>query len=157
MNARKIAEAEGLPYSIGDQAFLAGLLHDVGKLLLATSFNHQYRQVRQALQKVLLADWEVEKKVLNCTHAEVGAYLLSLWGLPDSVVEAVAWHHRPGEKPGADLDPVALVHFANAVDHAAQIPPALLEVGWLDRPFLDKLGLNERFAQWRELVSKNTF
>ncbi|HOW64498.1 MAG TPA: response regulator [Verrucomicrobiota bacterium] len=157
MTARRIAEAEGLSYSIVDQAFLAGLLHDVGKLLLATSYTQQYREVRQALQKVLLADWEAEKKVLNSTHAEVGAYLLSLWGLPDAIVEAVAWHHRPSEKPVSDLDPVALVHFANAVDHAAQVPPALMEMGWLDRPFLNKLGLGERFSHWCELVSRNSF
>ena len=79
-----------------NEAFTAGLIHDVGKLIFADNMPEEYAKISKdsggpdLLQK--------EKENLGANHAEVGAYILELWGLPDNLVEAVLWHHGPFEK-----------------------------------------------------------
>lgn len=76
-------------------AFTSGLLHDIGKLLFVDNLTKEYARLISELNGPLV---EAEIKEFGCHHGEVGAYLLSLWGLPDKIVEAVLWHHGPIEK-----------------------------------------------------------
>jgi HD-like signal output (HDOD) protein/CheY-like chemotaxis protein len=89
--AKAIARVELASSGVREYAFTAGLLHDVGRLVLASAFGSEYQQVlkRAAEPGVLLASCEGD--AFGCTHNGVGAYLLGLWGLTDSIVEAVAW------------------------------------------------------------------
>ena len=75
-------------------ALTAGLLHGAGKLLFARYSPARFREVLEAIRRGA-SDCEAEFEVFGVTHAEAGAYLLGLWGLPDPIVEAVAWHHHP--------------------------------------------------------------
>jgi HD-like signal output (HDOD) protein len=139
-----------------DQAFLAGLLHDVGKLVLITGLPNQFRAALALQQEKQLSDGEAEQEIFGCSHAEVGAYLLGLWGLPNSIVEAVALHHRPGDCSGQNFSTVAAVHIANAIEH--NLKPSLdgsyfVEI---DSDYIARLGLTERISLWRETAS-NTF
>lgn len=77
-----------------DRAMSAGLLHDIGQLILADRIPEQWGECyAEALQTGRSLD-EVEREHLGTTHAEVGAYLLGIWGLPQELVEAVAGHHH---------------------------------------------------------------
>jgi HD-like signal output (HDOD) protein len=151
--ARKIAAIEGWEQNRADEAFMSGLLHDLGKLLLVTGLAPRYQEVAHEMEKVLMPDWEAEQKVLGVTHADLGAYLLSMWGLPDPVVETVLWHHQPGAVSDSELTQVALVHIANAIDHGTMLPRAILELGWLDCKLLEKLGLTGQFTRWQEIAN----
>ena len=74
-------------------------------------FEDRHRDFAHRLQ-----DWASRHLHANgTTHAEVGAYLLGLWGLPDPIVEAVAWHHNPGGCPGKAFTPLTAVHAADAI------------------------------------------
>jgi HD-like signal output (HDOD) protein len=82
--------------------------------------------------------------VLGTTHAEVGAYLLGLWGLPDPIVEAVAWHHNPTGCPSTSFTALTAVHAADAILRARDgVLP--------DRDYLQRLGLADQFPVWRQL------
>ena len=99
MHSQLTAKIAGrlLPASpMRDAAIVAGLLHDIGKLVLATrSPQHFARAIQESrVEKIPL--YEAEQRLMGVSHAEVGAYLLGLWGLPAPVVEAVANHHVPG-------------------------------------------------------------
>jgi len=73
----------------------AGLLHDVGKLVLASNYPEQYVEIGRNAQAKRV-EWLVEEREsFGFDHADVGGYLLGLWGLPPAVVEAVAFHHFP--------------------------------------------------------------
>jgi putative nucleotidyltransferase with HDIG domain len=137
------------------EAMTAGLLHDIGKLVLIADDPRQWARLTEEARRRNLSLHQVEQEQEGITHAATGAYLLSLWGLPDSVVEAVAHHHDPGSFPGLALHPVAAVHIANALAHQLQPsardnpPPGTLEEG-----FLDRLGLQPRQELWRQLAAR---
>jgi HD-like signal output (HDOD) protein len=132
---------------LGDLAFTSGLLHDIGKLLLAANVPDQYRSVLAIRQKSSTPVWRAEKDVFGITHAELGASVLGLWGLPLPLLQAVAWHHTPSENQPPGFQVVTSVHVANALDHERnnRIAEALI-----DRDYLGAAGLLDRINRWRE-------
>ena len=96
-------------------AFTAALLHDIGKLVLAVCIPEKFARVQVECKKSGRASFEVEAEFLGVTHAEVGAYLLGLWGLPYPIVEAVAYHHNPGAALERTFDLPTTVSIANAL------------------------------------------
>jgi putative nucleotidyltransferase with HDIG domain len=82
--------AQRLPVPYAEGAFTAGLLHDVGKLLIATALPDRYEQIQRL-------NWEpaVEREILGATHAELSSEILHRWKLPVEIQEAVAAHHLP--------------------------------------------------------------
>lgn len=115
--AKRLAREGGAPATVTNDAQTAGLLHDVGKLLLASQMEQQYLVVMEIAARERIGLIAAEQAVLGCSHAEVGAYLLGLWGLPDSVVEAVAFHHAPPCLPSPDQGVARLVHRADQLIH----------------------------------------
>jgi HD-like signal output (HDOD) protein/ActR/RegA family two-component response regulator len=106
---------------ICDEALLAGLLHDLGyRILMQECPREMARALEQASARSIPLH-EAETSVIGASHAEVGAYLLGIWGLPYSVIEAVAYHHLPRrvEQKGFDvLAALALAHFLSPPDEA---------------------------------------
>jgi HD-like signal output (HDOD) protein len=102
-----------------DDAFTAGLLHDLGELFLEVRRSELGEQIRARSAGEHRARVEVEREMLGVTHAEIGAYLLGVWGLPHDVVESVAHHHRPDRLHDARPDDLALVvHAAEVLQQA---------------------------------------
>ncbi|MEO8429502.1 MAG: response regulator, partial [Verrucomicrobiota bacterium] len=79
--AKRIAQTENVDQAIVDEAFTAGLFHDLGKLLMATNLPNEYSGAQGLALKNKIPLWEVERELFGATHAEAGAYLLGLWGL----------------------------------------------------------------------------
>jgi len=148
MLARKIAEAERGDLGMRDQCFLAGLLHDVGRLVLAKDLPEEYGRVLQAAQAEGKAVWEVELREFGATHAEVGGYLLGLWGLPHAVVEAVTFHHRPDPDSLPGFSPAVAVYVANIFAHDLTSTTGL-SAHQINLDHLTRLGLADRLEIWR--------
>ena len=146
--ARAIVRAEHSPQRVEDDAFAAGLLHDVRRLVLGTACREQYNRVLESAHAGKAPLGEVEAQTFNCSHAEVGAYLLGLWGLPDSVVRAVAWHNSPSRAGVSAFSPVIAVHAADAFHHRLHPDPIMNENPLLDETLLTALGLADRVAIW---------
>lgn len=106
--------------SLADEAFLAGLLHDVGQVVMAGVTPDAWRAIELSAIHEGLPLNDIEQRADQVSHALVGAYLLSLWGLPSNVVEAVAFHHTPEHLSGAMFDASIAVHVADAL--AARLP-----------------------------------
>src|SRR4029079_3114168 len=110
-------ETEGLSRDEADDALLAGILHDVGKLVLADHFGREYALVCLAADKSSLPLLSAELDQFDASHADVGGYLLGLWGLPQDLIEAVAFHHDPSSQESARFTPLSAVHIASALVH----------------------------------------
>ncbi len=137
-------------------ALTAALLHDVGKLVLIAEDPRRWARLNEQARRRQLPLYEIEQELEGVTHADTGAYLLSLWGLPDDVVEAVAHHHDPESFPGLALDPVAAVHIADALAH--ELEPSgdnCAPAGTLNEAYLDRLGLLRRQDLWRHLAARS--
>jgi putative nucleotidyltransferase with HDIG domain len=108
--AEALARSGGLP---AEDAFLAGLFHDLGKLLLARALGGAYRAVLDQVEEWTITLEDAERAVLGFSHAKAGAWLLSRWGLSASVVNAVADHHRL--RPGRERSLAAAAHAGDLV------------------------------------------
>ena len=148
--ARRIMQSEVSDPTCLDETFTAGLLHDVGTLILATHLPEAYAQARTEAAAVNLPLWQVERSLLGATHAEVGAYLMGLWGLPEAVVEAIAYHHEPATAPDHALRPLTAVHVAEALAHDIAPFPAMPCTSPINSAYLDQLGLRHRLVDWQE-------
>ena len=95
-----------------DEAFASGLLHDVGQIALALGMPETYREVlrRAQLGEALPA---VERELVGASHAEVGACLLQIWGLPPAIVDPIRFHHDPAAAPESAFDIATAVHAAD--------------------------------------------
>ena len=132
-----------------EEALTAGLLHDVGKLVFAANLPEEYSKALDMEQERQIHICEAEKMIFGSTHAEVGAYLLGLWGVPESIVEAVAFHHRPQECRNNKFGPLASIHVANAFQHEDCCDE--FEISTLiDLDYLEKVNLENRLPKWRE-------
>jgi HD-like signal output (HDOD) protein len=150
--ARAIAREEEARPSVCDQASSAGLLHDVGTLVLATRLPERYSEALALAEGQGLCEWEAERQVLGTTHADLGAYLLSLWGIDHAIVEAVLWHHEParGVTGQGGLVLVA-THVADALDYDARGGVGAHSPGILDEDALEQLGFSDRLPHWLAL------
>ena len=131
---------------------LAALMHDVGKLVIAERTPaHLARALAQAESEGKPL-YEIEERLTHISHAEVGAYLLSLWGLPYAVVEAVAHHHHPRRVPTKGVDMVLLVWVANQLAHELEALESGIEQTSLDQELLREAGVEERLPEWRKIA-----
>ena len=155
--AKCIASAENCEPQVRDHALIAGLLHDIGKLILAVNRSSQYREAIGLSAKGTTTFLEAERQVFGTTHAEAGAYLLGLWGLPEATVEAVAFHHRPADCLATTFTPVTAVHVADAMVHAQHETEETSGMQRLDTEHLARIGLAQRLPVWQNqcLVGAN--
>jgi putative nucleotidyltransferase with HDIG domain len=150
----KIASHIPVPAAVHSAAVVAGLLHDVGKLVLATRSPKHFARALEGAAEEKRPLFAVEQDLMGVSHAEVGAYLLGIWGLPCPVVEAVEHHHHPERVPQETLDAVAVVHVANYLAHENPIRPVAKEDSnaYLkpDPEYLENLGLTDQISAWNE-------
>jgi putative nucleotidyltransferase with HDIG domain len=147
--ARQIASSHLGNAQLAEQAFAAGLLHDIGKLIMADGLPDQYTAILATARARSRPLFQVEHEVLCATHADTGAYLLALWSLPFPLVEAVAYHHEPRRLQTATFDLTCIVHVANFLQHEQSNQPDIVPSP-LDMEYLNEAGVAQHLDEWRE-------
>ena len=98
-----------------DSAFSAGLLHDIGKMVIACYLPNEFKQISaKRKDEPMVPDFIIEEQILGYTHAQIGGYLATQWKLPSKLSHAIIFHHRPDLCPIDDLSPF-IVHAANYI------------------------------------------
>ena len=151
--AGKIAQFEGMDSRECYEARMAAMMHDVGKLVLAVGNPELLKESLAGKDDPYGFDDTVIIDSLGTGIAEIGAYLLGLWGLPERIVEAVAYHDHPGNRGDNAYDVFGVVHVASrlAVDSEAADPcaPELR----VDTDYLSNAGVIDRWSEWQSLAS----
>jgi putative nucleotidyltransferase with HDIG domain len=98
-----------------DEALLAGLLHDIGYWVLAQESPGELAEAIVLAARERIPLHVAEARIIGASHAQVGAYLLGLWGLPSSIVDSVAYHHEPASAPQREFGPLAALALTRAL------------------------------------------
>jgi len=148
--AKIIARQGGLDSKAADTAFMAGVLHDIGRLLIAAHLPDSFAEINRRMELAAISTTAAEVEVIGTTHAAIGAYLLGLWGLPDAILDAAAFHHTPHKKPPTSLHSTMIVHVANALADCGQdIHDSQKIIDDLDYEYLQEAGFLEQLPNWR--------
>ena len=149
--SRAIAVSANLSRAEQDEAQMAGILHDVGKLI-QTDIPGFYRLLSMNTK---IPEIQMEYHYLGTSHAEIGAYMLSLWGLPSTVIKAVAFHHKPISATAFKMDSVFCVYIANHLYYEEKpntkntlpLPP-------LDMQLLEQIKSANKVEDWRYMAKR---
>ena len=150
--SRRLALAQEEDPALAESAFTAGLMHDLGKLVLASNFDEQYSGAQALARQQHLPLWQVEKQIFGASHGEIGAYLLGLWGMPIELVEAAALHHNPSRCLAKRFTPLTAVHVADVLYYEARRDKEGFVAPSIEEAYLAELGLSGRLQLWREMV-----
>ncbi len=132
---------------------MAGLFHDLGYLVLAANLPDRLKSVvvSATAGKGML---EAENEEFGATHAEVGAYLLGIWGFPDPLLEAALFHHQPSRSCVESFTSLTAVHLANAFAHEVEPPEGRIAGPAIDADTLARLKVGpEKVEEWRRMAA----
>jgi putative nucleotidyltransferase with HDIG domain len=153
-HAKTIIKNEKLGAELINYSLMAGLLHDLGKLILATNFQEPYKEVISRANESDRSLWELEYDAFGTSHAEIGAYLMGLWNLETPIIEAIAFHHCPANSMSQIMGLLTAVHVGNAIEHNGHASNNGNSDLNFDGQYLDNLGIAGRIPEWRQICSE---
>jgi HD-like signal output (HDOD) protein len=135
-----------------EEAFVAGLLHDIGETLLIVYLPERWERATKQSRATGKLLYQSEQELYSVDHAELGAHLLDAWGLAFPVLEAVAFHHTAPELEHTSLETADAVYIAETLVHA-QSSGADPETA-LDPAYLSRIGAAEQVSNFLRLLSE---
>jgi putative nucleotidyltransferase with HDIG domain len=145
--ARCLAKFEQLNGPQCEETFVSGLLHDIGKLVMAANADTDYQTVVKRSRHEGIPANDIELEIFGATHAQVGAYLLGLWGLPEPVVNTVEMHHSLNTVADKGFTPVTAIHVAQCLE------PSPSRISRLDTAYLKRIGVENRILDWQSVLA----
>jgi putative nucleotidyltransferase with HDIG domain len=159
--AQALARQEAETKAEHDDAYTAGLLHDIGKVMLAVELPEEFQKALHHAEEKNMLLLDAEREVFGSTHAEISAYLLELWGLPSTVCRAIAFHDYPSACPEDICDPTAeegfspltALHIANWVAGQASGKQTECLVPEVDMVYLERIGAADKVMGWYDVCA----
>ena len=145
--ARTIMRRDRASVADAEDAYTAGMLHDMGKLMLADALPAEFQKALDLAEAEKISLSEAEVQVFGATHTGLAAYLFGLWGLPAAIVEAVAFHDAPEKSDLKKSSALTAVHVANALTDGSLTPALNLD-------YLTEIGVADRLDDWRDTASE---
>ncbi|MEE4239935.1 MAG: HDOD domain-containing protein [Desulfopila sp.] len=115
--AKRVAQISG--YSNSDEAYLSGLLHDIGKIVLVSTFPEEHDAILSKTDNHENTLW-AEQQLIGVNHCQVGAWLIRKWQLASIMADAIRYHHHPIEKVAESFPLIKIVYFANLLTQPQQ-------------------------------------
>jgi HD-like signal output (HDOD) protein len=134
---------------LSEPAFAAGVLHDLGKLVIAENLPQEYGKVLKESREQSVPLFEVERKTFGATHADIGAYLLTLWGLPLPLIEGVAYHHEPQLFNDKEFSLVGAIHVANTLEREQSKSEGVV-LSPINMEYAESVGISAQLDKWRQ-------
>jgi HD-like signal output (HDOD) protein/CheY-like chemotaxis protein len=153
---KAIIHEEGGNEEDQENIFAAGLLHKLGELIFMSYLPKEYRNVQKEMQENKLSLEDAEKKVFGASYAEVGAFLLGIWGLKDIITEAIAYQAAPSECSRNDNILLTALHCAHVFINEQKMPQQEDEKSdanffRIDMKYIESAGITNKISKWREI------
>jgi HD-like signal output (HDOD) protein len=148
--AKIIATCEDAERKLVDEAYVAGLLHDIGKLVFAANLAGDYQKALDLAREKKMTLDAAEREIFGADHADIGGYLLGLWGLPVPVVEAIALHHRPDKAVEKVFLPLTALHVGNVLAYGVKPSVPNIVSSRVNLEYLDSVGIRNRYFVWQK-------
>jgi len=155
--SRKIALWRTSDARLASDAFTAGLLHRVGQIVLTTNMAQAYADIVSEARQEGRSLPEMEQQKLGVTSAQIGAYLLGLWGMPLPLVEVAALCDTPGKSGGREFTLLTAVHVADVLAQEDRPLAEGLIAPKLDQEYLKAMDLPGETAEWRKALAGGHF
>lgn len=120
--ARVVVRQLGADRATIDNAILGAMVHDIGKLILCTYFSQDYFPTLALARSAKMPLYQAERQIFGVSHAELGAYLLGLWGFHEEILVGVGFHHEPSAYGNASCAVLTAIHVANHLHHQKRDP-----------------------------------
>lgn len=134
--------AETLNIEVPSSAFTAGLLHDIGKIIMSSFIKVNAAEIIDYARTQAIPFNEAEKTIIGIDHAEAGAILMEKWQIPDELIEPVKYHHCPGDAQ-KHMTVTEIVHIADALTMMGGLGAGKEGLNYkLDSAIVEKLGLS---------------
>ena len=146
---RHLANVFGFRTKDIEDALMAGLLHDIGKLLMITNFKKELADAKKIAQTDNILIGDAIRQIIGISDAELGAHLLSLWNLPLSILEAVAYHNQPSKSAYKEVNTLTAVHLAYGITTDKFKNVRNNEQSFLDIAYIERLGLQNNLPQFK--------
>jgi HD-like signal output (HDOD) protein/CheY-like chemotaxis protein len=156
--AKQIAIAENQFDDRPDQAFLGGLLHNMGLLIFLSKNEDKLRSLLTEVKTSKKSISELEKTIFGYTRSEAAAYVLSLWKIPPRIIEAILLQNAPNESDYEGVNALTAVHAAACL-LSPENPTEYQKLFKmeLDTAYLQRLGLLEKVPVWQTLAERTQF
>jgi HD-like signal output (HDOD) protein len=155
--ARDLVLFETKDRALAAQALIAGLLHDLGKVVLAKNFDDLYGRVHSLARKQPVAIWDIEREMFGANHGEIGACLIGMWNMPRTIVDATAFHHEPSLEDAQQINALTAVHIANVLERELWLGVEDTMVApVISTQLLNELGLLQRLPIWRAAFANHS-
>lgn len=151
--AKAIAASQSDDKELISNTFLAGTLHDLGKLVLISSLPQPYRQVIDMAEDRNITVREAELAVFGATHSAVGSFLVGLWGFAGPIVEAIGFQDNLAEYPADIFTPALAVHIAKVLYYRNRPDEVVGRATNLNMPVLDHLDLRGELTKWENICA----
>ncbi|MBX2821647.1 MAG: HDOD domain-containing protein [Rhodothermaceae bacterium] len=155
IRARELAKTEKQEQHIIEDSFIAGMMLEIGRLIVASNLPEEYDRIHGLVLSGDRTPTNAEQDVLGVSYAEIGAYLLSLWGFRDNVVEAVAFQDMPSKSDDHEFSPLTAAHVAKGFAHALTGQDIAELHGLIDVDYLKKLGHFSRLDEWQLICNQH--
>jgi HD-like signal output (HDOD) protein len=151
--AQRLCRDQGLPAKTGEEAFLAGLIHEIGRFILIDNFPDQFKE---ACDKARRAGGPLAaslRETFQATPSQVAAYVLELWGLPDAPITAVGVLDNPQDDAAKGFTISAVLYIANHIT-SAKFPPDSFPVEDWNMDYLKSVGCADQIPVWEKSFSQ---
>jgi len=148
--SKTYATVLGLNNSMIESASLAGMLHDIGKLAMISILPDEFKKSLRFSKDNMISLYQAQKETVGLTDAEIGGYLLFLWGLPECIVNAVTYHYLPSENKNTNIDIVTAVHLAYAIENETK--QSQITNNALDMNYISTLQLDNELSKLRSFA-----
>jgi HD-like signal output (HDOD) protein len=148
--AQRLCRERKLPHHAGEEAFLAGVLHEVGRFLLFDNFPDQFQFACDGARTAKAPLTTCLREVLQITPSQMSAYVLELWGLPGGVINSISHLDNPEEEGSSKFSMTTALYVA---DHLAsrKFPPDSFPLGEWNTSYLESIGCADEIPVWEEL------